>query len=57
MHDYKLHRTTNLYAVFNVATGEVLGRLTLRHRATHLSRGCPFGVIKKPCRGPTHSER
>ena len=33
-HDYKRHGTTNLYAAFNVATGEVLGRLTRRHRAT-----------------------
>ena len=33
-HDYKQHGTTNLYAAFNVATGEVLGRVTRRHRAT-----------------------
>ena len=33
-HDYKRHGVTNLYAAFNVATGEVLGRLTRRHRAT-----------------------
>ena len=33
-HDYKRHGTTNLYAAFNVATGEVLGGLTRRHRAT-----------------------
>ena len=33
-HDYKRHGTTNLYAAFNVATGEVLGRITRRHRAT-----------------------
>ena len=33
-HDYKRHGTTNLYAAFNVATGEVLGRVTRRHRAT-----------------------
>ena len=32
-HDYKRHGTTNLYAAFNVATGEVLGRVTRRHRA------------------------
>jgi len=32
-HDYKRHGTANLYAAFNVATGEVLGRLTRRHRA------------------------
>ena len=35
-HDYKRHGTTNLYAAFNVATGEVLGRVTRRHRATEL---------------------
>ena len=33
-HDYKRHGTTNLYAAFNVATGEVLGRVTRHHRAT-----------------------
>ena len=33
-HDYKRHGTANLYAAFNVATGEVLGRITRRHRAT-----------------------
>ncbi len=32
--DYKRHGTTNLHAAFNVATGEVLGRTTRRHRAT-----------------------
>ena len=32
-HDYKRHGTTNLYAAFNIATGEVLGRVTRRHRA------------------------
>ena len=32
-HDYKRHGTTNLYAAFNVATREVLGRVTRRHRA------------------------
>ena len=32
-HDYKRHGTTSLYAAFNVATGEVLGRVTQRHRA------------------------
>jgi transposase len=31
-HDYKRHGTTSLYAAFNVATGEVLGRVTQRHR-------------------------
>ena len=33
-HDYKPHGTTNSYAAFNVATGEVFGRVTRRHRAT-----------------------
>ena len=32
-HDYKRHGTTNLYAAFNIATGEVVGRVTKRHRA------------------------
>lgn len=32
-HDYKRHGTTNLYAAFDVATGEVMSRLTQRHRA------------------------
>ena len=30
----KARMATNLYAAFNVATGEVLGRVTRRHRAT-----------------------
>ena len=33
-HDYKRHGTTNLYTAFNIATGEVLGRITRRHHAT-----------------------
>ena len=32
-HDYKRHGTTNLYAAFDIATGEVRGRVTNRHRA------------------------
>jgi transposase len=32
-HDYKRHGTTSLYAAFNVATGDVLGRVTEQHRA------------------------
>jgi len=32
-HDYKRHGTTSLYAAFNIATGEVLGRVTQKHRA------------------------
>ena len=32
-HDYKHHGTASLYAAFDVATGEVMGRITKRHRA------------------------
>ena len=32
-HDYKRHGTTSLYAAFDIATGEVIGRVTQRHRA------------------------
>jgi transposase len=32
-HDYKRHGTASLYAAFDVATGEVLARVTKRHRA------------------------
>ncbi len=32
--EYKGHGTTNLYAAFNITTGEVLGRIIRRHRAT-----------------------
>ena len=32
-HDYKRHGTASLYAAFDIATGEVLGRITKRHRA------------------------
>jgi transposase len=32
-HDYKRHGTTSLYAAFDVATGQVMGRMTQRHRA------------------------
>lgn len=32
-HDYKRHGTTNLYAAFDILTGEVIGRTTARHRA------------------------
>ena len=31
-HDYKRHGTTNLYAAFDILTGEVRGRITKRHR-------------------------
>ena len=33
-HHYKRHGTANLHAAYNIVTGEVLGRLTRRHRAT-----------------------
>lgn len=32
-HDYKRHGTTSLYAAFDILTGNVVGRLTKRHRA------------------------
>lgn len=32
-HDYKRHGTASLYAAFDVATGEVRGRVTKQHRA------------------------
>ncbi|ABK45086.1 putative transposase [Magnetococcus marinus MC-1] len=32
-HDYKRNGTTNLYAAFNILTGEVMGRTTKRHRS------------------------
>lgn len=32
-HDYKRHGTASLYAAFDIATGEVLGRITRRHRS------------------------
>lgn len=32
-HDYKRHGTRSLYAAFDVATGQVIGRVTRRHRA------------------------
>lgn len=32
-HDYKRNGTTNLYAAFDVLTGQVIGRTTKRHRA------------------------
>lgn len=32
-HDYKRHGTTSLYAAFDIATGEVMGRVTQKHRA------------------------
>lgn len=32
-HDYKRHGTASLYAAFDIATGEVMGRVTQKHRA------------------------
>ena len=32
-HDYKRHGTASLYGAFDVVTGEVMGRVTNRHRA------------------------
>jgi transposase len=32
-HDYKRHGTTSLYAAFDILSGNVMGRLTKRHRA------------------------
>jgi transposase len=32
-HDYKRHDTTSLYEAFNIVNGEVIGRITQRHRA------------------------
>ena len=47
-HDYKRHGTTNLYAALNVATGEVLGRVT--HPRIHLhfrpTSGSWLNVVK-----------
>jgi transposase len=32
-HDYKRHGTASLYAAFDILTGNVMGRITARHRA------------------------
>lgn len=32
-HDYKRNGTANLYAAFNILTGEVIGKMTNRHRS------------------------
>ena len=32
-HDYKRHGTASLYAAFDIANGQVIGRVTKRHRA------------------------
>jgi len=31
-HDYKRHGTASLYAAFDIATGQIIGRVTQRHR-------------------------
>ena len=33
-HDYRRNGTTNLYAALNVASGQVIGAMTARHRAS-----------------------
>ena len=40
-HDYKRHRSANLSAAFNVVTGEVLGRITRRHRVSTVIQKSP----------------
>jgi len=37
-HDYKRHGTTSLYAAFNTLTGQVIGRITQRHRGQGVFR-------------------
>lgn len=32
-HDYKRHGTASLYSALDIMTGEVMGRITQRHRA------------------------
>ena len=50
-HDYKRHGTTSLYAAFDVLSGQVMGRLTRRHRAKEfldflrqIDRAAPKGL-------------
>lgn len=50
-HDYKRHGTTSLYAAFNIVTGEVIGKVTDRHRAKeflgflkHIDGNTPTGL-------------
>jgi len=50
-HDYKRHGTTSLYAAFNVLTGEMIGKVTDRHRAKeflgflkHIDSNTPKGL-------------
>jgi hypothetical protein len=37
-HDYVRHGTTSLYSALNVATGEVIGKCSRRHRASDFLR-------------------
>lgn len=41
-HDHRRHGTASLYAAFDVATGEVIGQVTHRHRAAEL-----IGLLKR----------
>ncbi|WP_239990635.1 MULTISPECIES: IS630 family transposase [unclassified Pseudomonas] len=50
-HDYKRHGTASLYAAFDIMTGEVIGRITQRHRAKEfldslrqIERSTPAGL-------------
>lgn len=50
-HDYKRHGTASLYAAFDFMTGQVIGRITQRHRAKELlaflqqiERSTPVGL-------------
>ena len=50
-HDYKRHDTASLYAVFDIMTGQVIGRITQRHRAKEfqaflqqIERSTPAGL-------------
>lgn len=50
-HDYKRHGTTSLYAAFDILTGQVMGRITQRHRAKEfldflkqIDRATPAGL-------------
>lgn len=50
-HDYKRHGTASLYAAFDILTGQVIGRITQRHRAKEflaflqqIERSTPAGL-------------
>ena len=50
-HDYKRHGTASLYAAFDIMTGQVIGRITQRHRAKEflaflqqIERSTPAGL-------------